>query len=179
MVAGEASGDLLASHLIGAVRQRMPDARFCGIGGPRMCADSFDAWWPSESPWPCEAMSRCCGTIAHRGHPARFARACSRILRTCSSGGCARFHLDLEDRSQAAWHRHGALHQSVDLGLAWRPDGKDPSRGRAHAVRVSVRGSLYRDAGVPATYVGHPLADVIPLEPDRAAARSGLWAGAW
>ena len=48
MVAGETSGDLLASHLIRALRQRIPDAEFFGIGGPKMQAEGFDARWSSE-----------------------------------------------------------------------------------------------------------------------------------
>jgi lipid-A-disaccharide synthase len=48
MVAGEASGDLLASHLIAALRAKLPDAVFYGIGGPRMESQGFDAWWPME-----------------------------------------------------------------------------------------------------------------------------------
>ena len=48
MVAGEASGDLLASHLIAALRARLPNAVFYGIGGPKMEAQGFDAWYPLE-----------------------------------------------------------------------------------------------------------------------------------
>ena len=48
MVAGETSGDLLASHLIRALRRHLPDAEFFGIGGPKMQAEGFDARWPSE-----------------------------------------------------------------------------------------------------------------------------------
>ena len=48
MVAGEASGDLLASHLIQALKAKLPDAIFYGIGGPKMQAVGFDAWWPME-----------------------------------------------------------------------------------------------------------------------------------
>lgn len=48
MVAGEASGDLLASHLIRALRVRYPDAEFFGIGGPRMEREGFQALWSCE-----------------------------------------------------------------------------------------------------------------------------------
>ena len=48
VVAGEASGDLLASHLIAALKQHLPDAIFYGIGGPKMQAQGFDTWWPME-----------------------------------------------------------------------------------------------------------------------------------
>src|SRR5512147_2977672 len=48
MVAGEASGDLLAAHLIAALRRHLPDAQFVGIGGPKMQREGFDAWWPAE-----------------------------------------------------------------------------------------------------------------------------------
>ncbi|MDP2867295.1 MAG: lipid-A-disaccharide synthase, partial [Methyloversatilis sp.] len=48
MVAGEASGDQLAAHLIKALRDVRPDIDFVGIGGPRMGSAGFDAWWPAE-----------------------------------------------------------------------------------------------------------------------------------
>mgnify|MGYP000866548176 FL=1 len=48
MVAGEASGDLLASHLIRALQKHLPQAHFYGIGGPRMQSAGFEAYWPAE-----------------------------------------------------------------------------------------------------------------------------------
>ena len=48
MVAGEASSDQLAAHLMIALKEKIPDAQFFGIGGTKMQAEGFDAWWPSE-----------------------------------------------------------------------------------------------------------------------------------
>jgi lipid-A-disaccharide synthase len=48
MVAGEASGDLLASLLLGGIQARWPALRTAGIGGPKMAAQGFEAWWPSD-----------------------------------------------------------------------------------------------------------------------------------
>jgi len=48
MVAGEASGDLIAGLMMGGLRQRWPDLKAHGIGGPRMAAQGFEAWWPHE-----------------------------------------------------------------------------------------------------------------------------------
>ena len=48
MVAGEASGDQLASHLIRALRAKLPNAEFFGIGGPKMEGQGFKAWYPLE-----------------------------------------------------------------------------------------------------------------------------------
>ena len=48
LVAGEASGDLLAGLLLGGMRAQWPDMQSSGIGGPRMVAQGFEPWWPYE-----------------------------------------------------------------------------------------------------------------------------------
>ena len=48
LVAGEASGDLLAGLLLGGLKQRWPALQTAGIGGPQMAAQGFQAWWPSD-----------------------------------------------------------------------------------------------------------------------------------
>ena len=48
MVAGEASGDLLAGLLLGGLKARWPALQAAGIGGPKMAAQGFDAWWPHD-----------------------------------------------------------------------------------------------------------------------------------
>ena len=48
LVAGEASGDLLGSHLLAALRQQLPELEACGIGGPKMQSAGLDSWYPME-----------------------------------------------------------------------------------------------------------------------------------
>ncbi len=48
LVAGEASGDLLAGLLLGGMRDKWPDMHSAGIGGPRMVSQGFEPWWPYE-----------------------------------------------------------------------------------------------------------------------------------
>ncbi len=77
MVAGEASGDLLAAHLIAALKRHLPEAEFVGIGGPKMQREGFDAWWPAE-------------TLAVRGYAEvlRHYREITRIRRQLARAGC-------------------------------------------------------------------------------------------
>ena len=175
MVAGETSGDLLASHLIAALKARIPDAEFFGIGGSKMCAQGLDAWWPSE-------------TLAVMG----FSDALKRYRELSGIRSSLKkrlidnppdvfigidapdFNLDLE----AALKARGipTVHYVSPSIWAWR-------RGRINKIRRAVshilalfpfEAPIYEKAGVPVTYVGHPLADLLPLHPDRAATREML-----
>ena len=175
MVAGEASGDLLASHLLAALRLRWPGLRAAGIGGPRMAEQGFDAWWPSER-------------LALHGYAEalRHYRALSAVRRALGDRLLAErpdlfvgvdapdFNLGLEARLKAGGVR--TVHFVCPSIWAWRG-------GRAAKIAASAdhvlclfpfEPALLARHGVAATYVGHPLADVIPLEPPRAAARAAL-----
>lgn len=175
MVAGEASGDLLAAHLIAAVKARLPQARFVGIGGPRMQAEGFEAWWPSEK-------------LSVRGYVEvlRHYREISGIRKQLAARleaappdlfigvDAPDFNLGLEARLRRAGIR--AAHFVSPSIWAWRG-------GRMKGIKQAVdhmlclfpfEEALYRNAGVDATYVGHPMADVIPMQPDQAAARVKL-----
>jgi lipid-A-disaccharide synthase len=175
MVAGEASGDLLASHLIRALRQRVPDAEFYGIGGPNMALEGFRALWSCERlavHGYVDALKR------YRELSAMRKALLKRILTDRPDAfigvDAPDFNLWLERRVRAAGMP--AIHFVSPSIWAWR-------RGRIADIAASVshmlclfpfEQPLYEQAGIAASYVGHPLADTLPLEPDRAAARERL-----
>ncbi len=175
MVAGEASGDLLASHLIAALQAHLPDAHFCGIGGPKMQDSGLDAWWPAER-------------LAVRGYVEvlRHYREISGIRRQLLRRLLADppdvfigvdapdFNLWLETRLKAAGI--ATIHFVSPSVWAWRA-GRIRHIARAVSQMLCLfpfEPALYEKHGVPVRYVGHPLADIIPLEPDQHAARERL-----
>jgi lipid-A-disaccharide synthase len=175
MVAGEASGDLLASHLIGAIKARAPGAQFAGIGGPRMAAEGFQSRFPMDK-------------LSVRGYAEalRHYREIMGIRRSLAKAmlhdrpdlfigvDSSDFNLGLERKLKDAGIP--AIHYVSPAVWAWR-------RWRVRRIARSVtrilvmfpfEEPLYRAAGVPVTYVGHPLADMIPLEPAKHDARAQL-----
>src|SRR5690554_4480676 len=175
MVAGEASGDLLASHLIRALRARYPDARFFGIGGPLMQAEGFEALWS-------------CERLAVHGYvdALRRYRELSGIRRQLLKRirqerpdafigvDAPDFNLWLERRVRDAGMP--SIHFVSPSIWAWRGGRiRNIARSVSHMLCLfPFEPALYEKAGVPVSYVGHPLADVLPLEPDRAAMRERL-----
>ena len=179
MVAGEASGDLLAGLLMGGLRQRWPGLVAQGIGGPRMAEQGFTAWWPHDK-------------LAVRGYVEvlRHYREISGIRQQLAERLLADppaafigvdapdFNLGLEARLKSAGIP--SIHFVCPSVWAWRG-------GRARKMAASVdhvlclfpfEPDLLRAHGVPASYVGHPLADAIPQVPPRAASRAALGLGA-
>ena len=175
MVAGEASGDLLGSHLMGALKQAMPGVRFIGIGGPKMQAAGMEILFPMEK-------------LAVRGYVEvlRHYREIVGIRSKLRAQLIANppdlfigvdapdFNLDLE----SALKKRGipTVHYVSPSIWAWRG-------GRIHKIKRAVsrvlalfpfEAPLYEKAGVPVTYVGHPLADILPDMPKRAAMREQM-----
>lgn len=175
MVAGEASGDLLASHLIRAIRQKVPDAKFFGIGGAKMQAEGFEALWPSERlavHGYVDALKRYRELSGIRKQLLRRVR---RERPDAFIGVDAPdFNLWLEGRIRDAGIP--AIHFVSPSIWAWRGGRlKGIARSVSHMLCLfPFEPALYENAGVPVSYVGHPLADVFPLEPDRDAARDLL-----
>ncbi len=175
MVAGEASGDLLAGLLLGGLRQRWPGLQAQGIGGPRMAEQGFEAWWPHDK----LAVRGYVEVLRHYREIAGIRDAlAARLLHDPPAAfigvDAPDFNLGLEARLKAA--RVPAIHFVCPSIWAWRG-------GRARRMQASCdhvlclfpfEPELLHRHGVAATYVGHPLADAIPLQAPRGAARAAL-----
>ncbi|HEY6355082.1 MAG TPA: lipid-A-disaccharide synthase, partial [Burkholderiaceae bacterium] len=175
MVAGEASGDLLASLLLGGVRARWPRAAAFGIGGPRMTALGFDAWWPSDK----LAVRGYFEVLRHYREIAGIRNAlCERLLRHTPDAfigvDAPDFNLGLAQRLREAGQR--TIQFVCPSIWAWRSGRvKKIARAVDHVLCLfPFEPEILARGGVAATFVGHPLADEIPLQPPRAASRSAL-----
>ncbi len=175
MVAGEASGDLLGAHLIAALKARRPAMEFAGIGGPRMAGEGFESRYPMEK----LSVRGYAELLGHLGEIMAIRRKLARELLQArpdlfigvdSSG----FNLGLERRLRGAGIP--AVHYVSPSIWAWRSWRiREIARSVDHIlVMYPFEEPLYRKAGVPVTYVGHPLADVIPLQPQKDEARAQL-----
>ncbi len=176
LVAGETSGDLLAGLLLGGVRQRWPDLQSFGIGGPHMAAQGFDALWPSEK----LAVRGYVEVLRHYREIVNIRSQLQQRLLTTQRPDvfigvdAPDFNLDLEARLKADGVR--TVHFVCPSIWAWRADRVEKIRRSAdHVLCIfPFEPELLAQHGIAATYVGHPLANVIPLVPDRAAARARL-----
>lgn len=178
MVAGEASGDLLASLLLQGLRARWPDVQTQGIGGPRMVAQGFEAWWPSDR----LAVRGYVEVLRHyREISGIREQLAQRLLsdppRAFIGVDAPDFNLGLEARLKAAGTR--TIHFICPSIWAWRGGrAKKMADSCDHVLCLfPFEPELLRAHGVAATFVGHPLADAIPIEPPRAAARQALGLG--
>ena len=175
MVAGETSGDLLAGLMMQGIRAQWPDAYLYGIGGPRMQSQGFNALWPSDK-------------LAVRGYVEvlRHYREIVGIRKQLKSQlldhppqvfvgvDAPDFNLDLErDLKQAGIP---TVHFVCPSIWAWRAE-------RIEKIKQSVdhvlcifpfETDLLHAHGIDATYVGHPLAQAIPMHVDTLKARQEL-----
>ncbi|MEF8689163.1 UNVERIFIED_CONTAM: lipid-A-disaccharide synthase [Comamonas sp. A-3] len=176
MVAGEASGDLLASLLLDGLRQRWPDASSMGIGGDRMQERGFDAWWQSERlavhGYSWEVLARVAELLGIRKKLRQ--RLIAHPPSVFVGVDAPDFNLGLETGLREAGIK--TVHFVCPSIWAWRADRVEKIRRAAdHVLCIfPFEPELLAQHGIEATYVGHPLAQVIPLHPDRAAARARL-----
>ena len=175
IVAGDSSGDLLGAALIAALRERVPDLQCFGVAGPRMMAAGCEAWAGSEE----LAVLGLAEVVRHLPRLLRLrASLVSRFLASRPDVfvgvDAPEFNLGLAKRL----HANGLTTvQYVSPQIwAWR-QGRVRSIGRACDLVLCLlpfETTFYSRHGVPAAFVGHPLADQIPLEVDRTAARVAL-----
>jgi lipid-A-disaccharide synthase len=175
VVAGEASGDTLGADLINSLRRRAPDTQFFGVAGPKMQAAGCESWEPAES-------LAVMGLFEVLRDLPRLVRLLARIKRMFLTARPDVFiGIDAPDTNlRLARSLHAAGIPTVQYVSpqvwAWR-------QGRARHIRESVdlvlcllpfEKRFYDEHGIPAEFVGHPLADAIPENIDREAARRAL-----
>ncbi len=175
IVAGEASGDLLGSHLIRALKKHRPDFEFIGIAGPKMMAEG------AKSLHPMEHLS-VSGYFEVLRHLPKLLKIRSHITHYFIQNppdifigiDAPDFNFTVESKLKS--HNIKTIHYVSPSVWAWR-------KGRINKIRRSVshilslfpfEPALYQKAGVNVSYVGHPLADILPVEPNTQQARESL-----
>lgn len=178
LVAGEASGDLLASLMLQGLKARWPGLQSGGIGGPRMVEQGFEAWAPSERLSVfgyVDAIKRLPELLWLRR------RTRQRLLRERPDVFVGVDAPDFNFGLETALRKGGlrTVHFVCPSIWAWRPERVQRLKAAADHVLClfPFEPELLAAQGVSASYVGHPLADAIPLEVDRAAAREALGFG--
>lgn len=172
IVAGEASGDLLGSHLVNALKHHLPHLEFVGIGGPKMMAAGVTSLFPMEK-------------LAVRGyvevlrHYFGIRRIRSKLKNYLLANpphvfigiDAPDFNLDLEKTLKAKGIP--VIHYASPSIWAWRGKRIRKIAGAVSHMLVlfPFERQIYEQAGVPVTYVGHPVADMLPEDPERAAVR--------
>ncbi|NEV61478.1 lipid-A-disaccharide synthase [Thiorhodococcus minor] len=175
IVANEPSGDLLGASLAQAIRARVPNVRFVGIAGPRMLEAGCSTLFDQER----LAVMGLTEVLAHLRELLAIRAALERYFLANPPDvfigvDAPDFNLGLERRLRDKGIR--TVHFVSPTVWAWRP-GRVRGIRRAVDLMLSIfpfEETFLREHGVPATYVGHPLAEAIPLEVDRLAARRAL-----
>ena len=175
IVAGEASGDLLGSHLMAALKEVRPELQFVGIGGPKMQSVGMEILFPMEK----LAVRGYVEVLRHYFEILGIRRKLRAYFRANPPDifigiDAPDFNLGLE----LALKQRGipTIHYVSPSIWAWRGE-------RIHKIKRAVtrilalfphEPELYRQAGVPVDYVGHPLADMLPEQPKRAEMRETM-----
>ena len=175
IVAGESSGDQLGAALITAMRARIPNVQFFGMAGPKMIAAGCDAWASSEE----IAVMGLMEVVPHLPRLLRLRSSLVARFRAARPHAFVgidspAFNLGLSKQLRSAECK--TVQYVAPQVWAWRP-------GRVRGIReacdlvlclLPFETDFFERNGIAAAFVGHPLADQIPLEVDRAAARSAL-----
>lgn len=175
MVAGEDSGDLLGAELIDALRTQHPDAKFVGVGGPRMRAAGLEAWHDIAE----LSVMGLAEVLRHLPRLLRLRASLAKrliMLRPDAFIGidAPDFNFGLEKKLKSAGI--ATVHYVSPSIWAWRENRAEKIGQSADTVLClfPMEPPLYAKHGVQARFVGHPLADRFPLVPDRDVARREL-----
>lgn len=175
IVAGEASGDLLGSHLIEALQKKRPDIEFVGIAGPKMMRLGAKSLYPIERlsvRGYVEVLKHLWGLLKLRRELLNHFIASPPDLFIGIDAPDFNFWLEKKLKSKGI----KTIHYVSPSIWAWR-------KNRIKKIKQAVteilalfpfEPRLYEAAGVKVSYVGHPLADILPLTPDTAGAREIL-----
>lgn len=180
LCAGEASGDLLGAHLVDAIRQRCPQARFTGIGGPRMTARGFESLYDQEK----LAVRGFAEVVKRLPEILNIRRGLVRDLKNIRPDvfvgiDAPDFNLGVAAKLKKAGIP--TVHYVSPSVWAWRRERVDTIIHQVNRVLClfPMEPELYREAGGQAEFVGHPMAQTMPLEADREAARRRMRIESW
>lgn len=174
-VTGEASGDLIAADAMKTLRLLSPELELAGIGGPRLSAIGMECWFSSHDlavRGYVEALSKLVHILAVRYWLLEYANKWQ--PRVFLGVDAPDFNLGVEARLRGRGVR--TVHLISPSIWAWRPERiRKIQQAVDHMLCIfPFETDIYNGTGVQATYVGHPIADLIAESPDRKAARAAL-----
>jgi len=175
IVAGEASGDLLGSHLIQALKQKRSDIEFVGIAGPKMISEGAKSLYPIERlsvRGYLEVIKHLWGLLKLRRELLNHFLSNPPDLFIGIDAPDFNFWLERKLKNKGV----KTIHYVSPSIWAWRKNRINKIKKAVNQVLAlfPFEPALYKEKGVPVAYVGHPLADMLPIEPDVAGAREIL-----